>query len=172
MNFTLKYTLNNTNKLILTSILIITALCSANTDVKAQAYNTPGGSICLYRSETIVDKNPYSQMIIVQVLSGENFYPVEATSYIKYSIQNSNDDRSYDEVVSTTIQYNISGKPYLGDIRIYAWVGDRSIISNKYQTLSSVLYQYLSTNNPNQRKYYAYVLRKVLDSPENNQCNQ
>ena len=153
-------------------MLVAVALCYTSITASAQGYSAPGTPVCLYKAETIISKNPYNHMILVQGVFGENTYPVEATSYIKQSFENSADDKSYDELVSSTIQYNISGTPFLGDIRIYAWVGDRSPITNKYQTLSSVLYQYLSTNNPNQRKYYAYVLRKVLDSPENNKCNQ
>ena len=142
--------------------------CTA--DVRAQTVDVPGASLCLYRPETIAIQNPLKRPVVAQGRAYGYLQPVDALTYVR-SIHGTSDSFLQQEAASVAIQYSIAEASIRGAIQASAWLGERSEIPQRNQTLGRLLNAYLMASNPSQRTYYGYILTEVLASRENDRCN-
>lgn len=145
-------------------LILIGIACTA--DVRAQTpLDAPGGPVCVYRAETIINRHPLHRSVIVQGRAYGYLQQVDAVPYIR-SVFGLNEMFFHHELASAVVQYSIAGSPVLGSIRLAAWNDDAPNM-----TLGSLVRSYMLTGNPQQRAFYGMWLVRVVNSSFNDSCN-
>jgi hypothetical protein len=149
------------------AVILVSILLSNTAGAQTPSFDTPGGSLCLYRPASVL-KNPLQKSVVVYGRAYNYLRPVDAVRYVS-DLYGTDSPFLKQEMDSAAIQYSIKGSLILGQTRVAAWLDGQLDVPNL--TLSQLVNSFLMTGNPQQRIYLGSVLQRVLRSEQNDGCN-